>query len=962
MSSEVDFLLAHGVSRGPRSPLKCAPRLTPWARTSKALVLLSLAVSAMYAQGVNPGSIQIVADSDQVLVGRTLQLRAIVRDAQGNPRSGDVVLWSVNNRTFGEVTSQGELRALNVGIVRVAAQVGTVRVETPVQTMPREVKISPDTMTMETGTTQQFRATAFDADGNVITGVNFAWSVTNKNAGGTSLIAVSTAGMVTARSEGGAMVRAIYTYNENVTGMQRQWIVTAPVDVSMPRTYEFTRVLNTREKMQRSFELRARPSMLWGTDDGQLFFNATLDGLSNGLIHWNYGDWKMVSAGGTARFTGGSFVQDFRIHSILSNGQILALEETNGNGNQLSRGDKSGLQPFLSTNAPLAGTEGANGIFVSRNSYTPSGWVLVRATFRFPGTTPTLTGLFRGYGNGITELLVHSGESLPGFTGALNIEGDFGVTDDGVAYYAVSSGAQRTIFKHQDQREKLLSVNDTLAGSTVRRFLGGRANAPSFFVSESGDVALSVELNDNTQHFIRYPKNAAVQTLRQNSVTGILWHNSDGGTLFFGNPFNNQGSGIYLWPKSGDLRSVLIPGRNPIAGQAVQDVESGFVAPNGEVTLMLRTAVSNMMIVRMLEEPWVIAQHGDRLNLEAPWNMINFVGGARQGPAHLLTGGTASTIAVVDGDNLRPLVAYGERLFGTQMFFGSSVNNSNWNARKAPNGDLYFTNGLGIGRVAVSSLTQELFLRFPITLDGVSVSAPFWVDANSRGDVFWTSGTGAGDNRLYLTRDGQHKLLLAYSATAATATTIDGRIASNVSSYTLDDDGRLMASMQFRGQPDNTIYLWNGQAWQFLARANETRIGNQTVTAISNFLRAGGNRLFSMFQVAGARNIIAEWKGAAWEVVLNDSQVLPHGQVVNSVSLFDVNRAGDVFFQHNAGTPFLMVRKGDRYLKVANLFQPTSSGEYIIRVLGIDFRDDGTVYLLAINSEDEQVLYVARPL
>ena len=168
--------------------------------------------------------------------------------------------------------------------------------------------------------------------------------------------------------------------------------------------------------------------------------------------------------------------------------------------------------------------------------------------------------------------------------------------------------------------------------------------------------------------------------------------------------------------------------------------------------------------------------------------------------------------------------------------------------------------------------------------------------------------------------------------------------------------------MQFRNQPDNTIYLWNGQAWQLLARANETQVAGQTITGISNFLRAGGNRLFSMFQVAGARNIIAEWKGSAWQVVLNDSQVLPHGQVVNSVSLFDVNRSGDVFFQHNAGTPFLMVRKGDKYLKVANLFQPTPAGEYILRILGVDFRDDGTVYLLAINSEDEQVLYLARPL
>ena len=41
---------------------------------------------------------------------------------------------------------------------------------------------------------------------------------------------------------------------------------------------------------------------------------------------------------------------------------------------------------------------------------------------------------------------------------------------------------------------------------------------------------------------------------------------------------------------------------------------------------------------------------------------------------------------------------------------------------------------------------------------------------------------------------------------------------------------------------------------------------------------------------------------------------------------------------------------------------PTPAGEYIIRFLNVDFRDDGTVYFLGVNSNDEQVLYQARPL
>ena len=349
-------------------------------------LLLSFCALAVNGQD----SLQILLEENTVLVGRTMALRVVVRDAEGNPRpestgpNGNVV-WNANPATVATISASGELRPLTLGMVRVTARVGSLTAEVPIQTVPREVRILPASATLAVGATQPFRAEALNADGVVIPGVTFAWQANNRNGERTSLITVSSAGLLTARSDGGAIVRATYTYSDSPPGFQREWILTAPVDVVTPQGYLISKLINSRENLPSSFEIRSRPSMLWGTATGELFFNANLDGTANGLINWRDGVWKLVSAGGQPRFVSGSLATDFRTHSITPDGRILSWEDTRGNGSQLNRGDKNGLRPFLTQDAPIAGTEGTDGIQITRNSTSSSGWVIVRAAFRFPG-------------------------------------------------------------------------------------------------------------------------------------------------------------------------------------------------------------------------------------------------------------------------------------------------------------------------------------------------------------------------------------------------------------------------------------------------------------------------------------------------------------------------------------------------------------------------------------------------
>ena len=42
--------------------------------------------------------------------------------------------------------------------------------------------------------------------------------------------------------------------------------------------------------------------------------------------------------------------------------------------------------------------------------------------------------------------------------------------------------------------------------------------------------------------------------------------------------------------------------------------------------------------------------------------------------------------------------------------------------------------------------------------------------------------------------------------------------------------------------------------------------------------------------------------------------------------------------------------------------RPTEAGDLLVTILGLDLTQDGTVYLLAVNQNDELVLYSATPI
>ncbi len=920
-----------------------------------ALGLLLLVVPA-FAQTAS--WIDLIADESQVLVGRTLQIRAVVHDAAGNVLPNAVVTWSVNNAAM-TISTQGLVTAKSLATVRVTARSGAVSGEAAVQSIPSKVEVTPGKTEVEVGSKTKFSATAYDADGNPIPNVNFNWSLTNWRQGGSSLGRVDTTGNLTATGEGGLWVWATYNYNETFPGLQQRWVAYSSVTASVPTRYTMKKLYSTLGQMRNSWKLRPKQSMIWSTDDGQLFFNGSLSGLANGLLNWDNGKFSVVTGGGLPHFGRLSTSLEFRSHSITRDGQILSYEDTTINGTELGYGNRNGVEPFVNGNVPLGPTEATGGLVITRNSLASTGQKIVRATFRFVNETTTFTGLFRGT-RGVDEMLVSTKDTLTGVASPFTVDGDFGIAADGTAFYSVTSGTNRVFFKQDyGERTRLIGVGDAVGTSKVRSFLGGRTNEPATWFDEDGTAIVGVLLEDNTQWYVMIAPDGNKTTLRLTGQTGILWRSAQQGVLIYANPFGGKGNGVYLWKDGAATLVCLIGGK--VVNQTIQEVESGTIDAAGRITLLVRGDVNALIAVRMDSTPYALFRDGESVDVELPVVVSTLIGGARVGAPHGQAGGNAGSISrFVDGD-WETTLGIGERLFGNTMWFGGSHGNT-FNMRKAPNGDVYFINGANIAKIVPGGVPQAV-IPFPYRPDStLTVNAPGQLDVNGNGDVLFASSTSAGDSRLFLWQGGKYRQILVYSGTANTASTIDGRIASSFDQIALDADGRVLAQLRFRTFAQPFLCLWDGNTWTTIATVGTTTIGSHTVTGLPTMIRASGSRMISGLSVDGIATVLAEWTGGAWKLLVDNSSLMPNGQVANTVAAADVNTLGDVLFQFSNGVNSMVVLKDGAFRQVHNLFRPTADGDYLMRINAMDFRDDGTVFILAVNQFDEVVLYEADPV
>ena len=295
------------------------------------------------------------------------------------------------------------------------------------------------------------------------------------------------------------------------------------------------------------------------------------------------------------------------------------------------------------------------------------------------------------------------------------------------------------------------------------------------------------------------------------------------------------------------------------------------------------------------------------------------------------------------------------------MWFGGA-HGATYNMRKAPNGDIYFTNSAGIGKIVPGGAPQ-LALPFPLRLENnLTVNTPGQIDVNGAGTLLFHSSTSAGDNRIFISeRRGEatagpfdrqpprHPLSKAVSCRACI-------------SFAFDDTGRVLAQLTFRGADASRARALGRQR---VAHRGDSRSDPRRRTPAHHAPQhAACIGIETDVRIDGS-----EWRehrgGMAAAGLGDDGE--HHDRDAERPSrqqhwAIDINVGGDLLFQYANGVNSLVVRRGDKLHQVHNFFRPTPEGDFLFRMNSMDFRDDGTVYLLAVTQDDEVVLYEARPL
>jgi trimeric autotransporter adhesin len=177
-----------------------------------------------------------LSQTGELYVGRTATATPVITGTDGTtlPLTQRIVVWRSSNPAIATIDGRGVITGVSVGTTRILlavdgelASLDVAVTRVAVDSVAVKVKLEPgevaaDTTTITLGGVRQFVATAFDANGDVISntsldGRTFEWStirIDNNNQ--TTRLVTSTDGFVTATALGLARVRARI---EGVTGL-----------------------------------------------------------------------------------------------------------------------------------------------------------------------------------------------------------------------------------------------------------------------------------------------------------------------------------------------------------------------------------------------------------------------------------------------------------------------------------------------------------------------------------------------------------------------------------------------------------------------------------------------------------------------------------------------------------------------------------------------------------------------
>jgi WD40 repeat protein len=145
-------------------------------------------------------SVSVSPSGAGLSVGQTVELRATLKDADGNVLTGRSIQWSTSSAAIATVSSAGVVTAVAEGVATISAlsEGKTGQAQVTVARVPvARVGITPTTVVLEEGATRQLTAVAFDANDNVLEDRVVQWSTSAP-----TVVSISATGLVTALAHG----------------------------------------------------------------------------------------------------------------------------------------------------------------------------------------------------------------------------------------------------------------------------------------------------------------------------------------------------------------------------------------------------------------------------------------------------------------------------------------------------------------------------------------------------------------------------------------------------------------------------------------------------------------------------------------------------------------------------------------------------------------------------------------
>ncbi|MGQ0647475.1 MAG: beta strand repeat-containing protein [Gemmatimonadaceae bacterium] len=175
-------------------------------------------------------SLSITPSSGALLVGQSLQLTAMIRDAAGAPLAGYATAWSSSAPAVATVSSTGLVTALTAGRATITAtsEGKSSSASITVSLVPvNSVSIIPPTVTLSLGKTAQLFAQPLDSAGAVLNGRTVTWSSDQPD-----IATVSSGGLVTALADGQARITAVAEGKSGSASINVTPTPVASIDVS----------------------------------------------------------------------------------------------------------------------------------------------------------------------------------------------------------------------------------------------------------------------------------------------------------------------------------------------------------------------------------------------------------------------------------------------------------------------------------------------------------------------------------------------------------------------------------------------------------------------------------------------------------------------------------------------------------------------------------------------------------